>query len=186
MSHREAAARMTTARPRQGRRGCRGEILPNEESVGQRAGLRSLPFWLERNSVSSCAHRDGRGAIGVTSWRLLLRYCVAGSPATRLPCAGDHRGPVPGYSSAPPDGRARARSAWRRSPNTVLLDVRRHRRELIGNRMVMALERPSWELKRIRGAFAKTKFLRASPARRRRRLAANAGPCASVAALRIC
>lgn len=50
MSHREAAARMTTARPRQGRGGCRVEILRNEESVRQRAGVRSLPFWLERNS----------------------------------------------------------------------------------------------------------------------------------------
>ena len=41
---------MTTARPRQGRGGCRVEILRNEESVGQRAGVRILPFWLERNS----------------------------------------------------------------------------------------------------------------------------------------
>ena len=130
---------MTTARPRQGRRRCRVEILPNEESVGQRASLRSLPFWLERNSVSSCAHRDGRGAIGVTSWRLLLRDCVAGNLATPLPCAREHRGPFPGYSSAPQTAE-RARNAWRRSPNTVLLDVRRYRRELIGKRMVTALE----------------------------------------------
>lgn len=73
--------------------------------------------------------------------------CVAGNPATRLPCAGEHRGPVPGYSSAPLETAEHARNAWRRSPNTVLLDVRRHRRELIGKRMVTALEHQSWELK---------------------------------------
>jgi hypothetical protein len=50
LSRREAAARMTTARPRQGRRERRVEILRNEESVGQRAGVRSLSSWLESNS----------------------------------------------------------------------------------------------------------------------------------------
>ena len=46
-----------------------------------------------------------------------------------------------------PQTAERARNAWRRSLNTVLLDVRGHRRELIGKRMVTALEHQSWELK---------------------------------------
>lgn len=52
---------------------------------------------------------------------------------------------------------------WHQTPNTVLFYVRRHRRELIGKREGDGVGAPDLGAQRVRGAFAKTEFLKAEP-----------------------
>ena len=84
--------------------------------------MRSLPFWLERHSRLFL--RISREARRNRSYK--LEVIAAGFVWLVTQQLGFH---------------ARA------NIEAVLLDVRRHRRKLIGKRMVAALEHQSWELK---------------------------------------
>jgi hypothetical protein len=134
----------------------------SEESVGQRVGVEEPPILAREELISSCAHRERRGAIGDhTSWSL-LRYCVTAARQLGFHGAGEHRGPVPGYSLAPPDGRALEACGANHQTQSCSI-VRRHRRELIGKRERDGVGTPDLGAPRVRGALAKTEFLKAEP-----------------------